>query len=50
MKKLGTKSIQFNPYLRVINEKIPTLKENDEFVYLGKRFSKDMKTDLVKKV
>ena len=33
MKKMGTKSIQFHPYLRVNNEQIPTIDENEEFVF-----------------
>ena len=44
MKKNGTRTIQFHPYLRVNNERIPTLKEDEEFVYLGKKFTMNMKT------
>ena len=44
MRKCGTRSMQFNPYLRVNNEQIPTVKQDEEFVYLGKTFSMNMKT------
>ena len=47
MKKNGTKTIQYHPYLRVNNERITTLKEGEEFVYLGKTFTMHMKTDVV---
>ena len=36
--------MQFNPYLRVNNEQIPTIKLDEEFTYLGKTFSMNMKT------
>ena len=48
MKKMGTKSIQFHPYLRVNNEQIRTIDENEEFVYLGKRFTIHMKPEKIK--
>ena len=38
MRKCGTRSVQFNPYLRVNNEHIPTVKQDEEFIYLVKRF------------
>ena len=44
MRKCGTRSVQFNPYLRVNNEQIPTVKQGEEFIYLGKTFSVNMKT------
>ena len=44
MRKNGTRTVQFNPYLRVNNVQIPTLKQDEEFVYLGKIFSMNMKT------
>jgi hypothetical protein len=45
MKKDGTKTVQFHPYLKVNNEQIPTIKEGEEFVYLGKKFTMCMKTE-----
>ena len=47
MKKNGTKTIQYHPYLRVNNESIPTLKDGEEFIYLGKSFTMNMKTDAI---
>ena len=44
MRKCGTRSVQFNRYLRVNNEQIPTVKQDEEFIYLGKTFSMNMKT------
>ena len=44
MRKCGTRSVQFNPYLRVNNEEIPTVKQDEEFICLGKTFSMNMKT------
>ena len=44
MRKCGTRSVQFNPYLRVNNEQIPTVKQDEEFIYLGKTFSMNMET------
>lgn len=44
MRKNGTKTVQFSPYLRVNNVQIPTLKQDEEFVYLGKTFTMNMKT------
>ena len=44
MRKCGTRSVQFKPYLRVNNEQIPTVKQDEEFIYLGKTFSMNMKT------
>ena len=44
MRKCGTRSVQFNPYLRVNNEQIPTVKLDEEFICLGKTFSINMKT------
>ena len=38
MRKCGARSVQFNPYLRVSNEHIPTVKQDEEFIYLVKRF------------
>jgi hypothetical protein len=47
MKKMGTRSIQFHPYLRLNNEQIPTIKDNEEFVYLGKTFTIHMKPEKI---
>ena len=44
MRKEGTRTVQFNPYLRINNEQIPTVKQDEEFVYLGKTFSMNMKS------
>ena len=44
MRKNGTRTVQFKPYLRVNNVQIPTLEQDEEFVYLGKTFSMNMKT------
>ena len=44
MRKCGTRSAQFNPHLRVNNEQIPTVKLDEECIYLGKTFSVNMKT------
>ena len=38
MRKCGTRPVQFNPYLRVNNEQIPTIKLDEEFTYLSKTF------------
>ena len=39
MRKCGTRSVQFNPYFRVNNEQIPTVKQDEEFISLGKTLS-----------
>ena len=44
MRKCSTRSVQFSPYLRVNNEQIRTVKLDEEFVYLDKTFSMNMKT------
>ena len=44
MRKCGTRSVQFNPCLHVNNEQIATVKQDEEFIYLGKTFSMNMKT------
>ena len=49
IKKYGSKSIQFKPYLRTNNELIPPVKINQCFVNLGKEYSFDMKPDKIKK-
>ena len=38
MRNCSTRSVQFNPYLRVNNEEIPTVKEDEKFIYLGENF------------
>jgi hypothetical protein len=45
MKKNGTKTVQFHPYLKVNNEQILTVKDGEEFLYLGKEFTMCMKTE-----
>lgn len=42
MKKNGTKTVQFHPYLRVNNVQIPTLADGESFKYLGKEFTMHM--------
>ena len=49
MRKNGTRTVQFNPYLKVNNEQIPTVEQDEEFVYLGKTFSMNMKSENIEK-
>ena len=48
IKKNGNSSTRFKPYLKVNNEVIPPVKLNDNFTYLGKKFSYTMSVDKVK--
>ena len=48
IKKYGSKSIQFAPYLRTNNELIPPVKINESFVYLGKEYLFDMQPEKIK--
>ena len=47
IKKNGKKATQFNPYLRIGNEMVPTVSPDKAFVYLGKEFSFSMKTNAI---
>ena len=41
------KATQFNPYLQISNEIVPTVLPDKAFVYLGKEFSFSMKTNAI---
>ena len=49
VKKCGTKSLQYKPYLKVSGQMIPAIEIDDSFTYLGKMFSFEMKYKWVKK-
>ena len=48
IKKNGSSSAQFKPYLRISNEMVPPTEINESFEYLGKSFSFAMKTNNIK--
>ena len=49
MKKTSTLSVQYEPMIIVNGEHIPSMKEGESFVYLGKQFNFGMNTDNIKK-
>ena len=49
LKKISAKSMQYVPYLRLSNQRIPPVIIGDGFVYLGKKFSFSMKNYDIKK-
>ena len=48
IKKIGTKSCQYCPYLSINRERIPPVKINDSFTYLGKDFNFGMDCTKIK--
>ena len=48
MKKLKTKSIQFQPFITLKKERIPPVKFEESFTYFGKDFNFDMNCDEMK--
>ena len=48
LKKFGTESRQYQPYLNICKQRVPPVKENESFVYLGKNFNFKMDTTKAK--
>ena len=48
MKKSGTSSVQYCPMIFVNRERIPPIKMNESFVYLGKQFNYGMDVQNIK--
>ena len=49
MKKLSSKSMQYEPYLRLSNQRVPPVTISEGFVYLGKQFNFQMNNEEIKK-
>ena len=47
IKKSGSKSTQFKPYLKISNKMIPAVEMGEAFTYLGKQFNFKMETSLI---
>ena len=47
IKKSGSKSIQFKPYLKISNKMIPPVEMGESFTHLGKQFNFKMETSLI---
>ena len=47
VKKCGTKSLQYKPYLKISGQMKPAVEIDDSFTYLGKMFSFEMKNDII---
>ena len=48
IKKTTTESVRYDPYLIINNERMPPIKKDNSFVYLGKHFNFKMNSDEVK--
>ena len=48
IKKVRTYSTQYEPYLKIANERIPSIEMNKSFTYLGKDFNIHMSNDRIK--
>ena len=48
IKKVRTDSTQYKPYLKIANERIPSIEMNKSFTYLGKDFNMHMSNDHIK--
>ena len=48
IKKIRTDSTQYEPYLKIGNERIPSTEMNKSFTYLGKDFNMHMSNDHIK--
>ena len=49
MKKSSSKSMQYEPYLRLSNQRVPPVTIGEGFVYLGKQFNFQMNNEEIKK-